>query len=99
MQSAHSSIVKAAASQLEDSEIEVPTSQSVGDATQELGFVVDSALQNAKPVALEAPRQAGQVAKTCPCATAWHAAVVVARVPPHASLKWTQPSGEAEQKP
>ena len=99
MQSAQFVTVAAAASQLEASEIEVPASHSVEDATQELGFVVDSALQKAKPVALESARQAGQVAKVGPTAIAWQPTALVARVPPHASVECTQPNGDEEQNP
>lgn len=99
MQSAQSVTVAAAASQLEAREIDVPASQSVDEATQELGFVVDSALQKANPVALESARQAGQVAKVGPTAIAWHPTAVVARVPPQASVECTQRSGDEEQKP
>jgi hypothetical protein len=99
VQSAQLSTVPAAKSQSFAVVTNVPTSHSVGDATQELGFVTERELQKAKPVLLASARHAGQVAKDGAEATAWHAAEVVARVPPQASLARTQPSGDEEQKP
>ena len=60
----------------------LPPVHSEGAPAHWLGYVDDSAVQNAKPVTLELPRHTGQVAKGAPDAMVWQSAVEAAMVPP-----------------